>query len=54
MLTPLSREKPVVACMREVVVCRKCGQVMDLVGVTRPVEDEDASGYNEWDDDSNW
>jgi hypothetical protein len=24
------------------------------VGVTRPVEDEDASGYNEWDDDSNW
>jgi hypothetical protein len=24
------------------------------VGATRPVEDEDSSGYNEWDEDSNW
>ncbi len=54
MLTPFSREKPVVARKREVVKCRKCGQVMNLVGATRPVEDEDSSGYNEWDDDSNW
>ena len=38
MLTPLSREKPNVVRRKEVVVCSKCGQIMDLVGVTRPVE----------------
>jgi hypothetical protein len=52
MLTPLSREKPNVVRRKEVVVCSKRGQIMDLVGVTRPVEDQNPSGYNGWDDDS--
>jgi hypothetical protein len=46
MLTPPSREKPKVVRRKEVVVCSKCGQIMDLVGVTRPVEDQNPSGYN--------
>lgn len=40
-LTPLSREKVVVVRKKEVVKCPKCGQIMDLVGATRPYEDED-------------
>lgn len=41
MLTPLSREKPRVEPKKEVVKCPKCGQIMDLMGATRPHEDED-------------
>ena len=41
MLTPLSREKPVVQTKREVVKCPKCGQIMDFVSAYRPYGDED-------------
>lgn len=40
-LTPLSREKVVVVRKKEAVKCPKCGQIMDLVGATRPNEYED-------------
>jgi len=41
MLTPLSREKPVVQPKKDIVKCPKCGQIMDLVEAYRPYEDED-------------
>jgi ribosomal protein S27E len=53
MLTVLSREKVVVERKREVVKCLGCGQIMDLVGVTRP-DKGGGSDYDEWDDDSGW
>ena len=40
-LTPLSREKSLIQRKKEVVKCPMCGQVMDLVGVTRPGYEED-------------
>jgi hypothetical protein len=40
MLTPLSREKVRFSPKKEVIKWSKCGQIMDLVGVTR-------LGYNE-------
>ncbi len=41
MLTPLSKEKVRYAPKKEVIKCPECGQIMDLVGVTRPGYDED-------------
>jgi hypothetical protein len=41
MLTPLSREKVRFAPKKEIIKCPRCGQTMDLVGVTRPGYDED-------------
>ena len=40
-LTPLSREKSLIQRKKEVIKCSICGQVMDLVGVTRPGYEED-------------
>jgi hypothetical protein len=36
MFTPLSREKPMLLSRKEVVKCPRCGQTMELMGVTRP------------------
>lgn len=41
MLTPLIREKHVVARKKEVVKRPKCGQIMNIVGANRPYEYED-------------
>jgi hypothetical protein len=40
-LTFLSREKSLIQRKKEVIKCPICGQVMDLVGVTRPGYEED-------------
>ena len=40
-LTSLSREKSLILRKKEVIKCPICGQVMDLVGVTRPGYEED-------------
>jgi hypothetical protein len=54
-LTPLSREKVPVVRKRVVVCCPNCGNVMDLVGVSRP-DDGGGGGlvYSEWDDDADY
>jgi len=41
MLTPLSRETLSFVRRKEVIKCPRCGQIMELVGVTRPSYDED-------------
>jgi adenylate kinase family enzyme len=41
MLTPLSRERIVVARKKEEIRCRRCGQIMDLVAASRPLDQED-------------
>jgi ribosomal protein S27E len=41
MLTPLSRERVVVARRKEEIKCPRCGQTMDLVAASRPVDEQD-------------
>lgn len=52
MLTPISREKVRFAPKLEVIKCPRCGQIMELVEISRPKDKE--LGYNEWDDYSSW
>jgi hypothetical protein len=48
MLTPLSREKPALQPKKEIVKCPKCGETMELQGVTRPNADDYDSDDDSW------
>jgi hypothetical protein len=48
MLTPLSRENLQLQPKKEVVKCPKCGQTMELQGVTRPNADDYDSDGDSW------